>query len=423
MSENLIIQNFLVIDKCDIKVNKFNVFIGPQANGKSVIAKLLYYFKNVSDFFIEGMRTHKGKRDLDAEIKGEFEKIFPRYAWEGSEFKIDYSGCGVSFSIHGTKGRKGKTKLSLDYSENLVKAFSKGKLVFDSKMKDVFSSESKGVPVARVESKVFGECVVQPLLDSEMSEFFSHSVFIPASRSFFANLQKNIFTFLASNVDIDPFLKDFGGLYESSKRFYNSNIFRKENKDITDKARRILNKVAKGDYEFHEEQDWIVSKGKRLNLANASSGQQESLPMLLVLCVWPILRGENKGGMFFIEEPEAHLFPTAQSGIISLISSLYEGLGTRFFVTTHSPYILSAINNLILADQAVKKELITSSEFSEINGGGAPLSYDDVSAYQIIDGVVSTICDDDLKMIGGEVLDSVSEHFESVMNELLERGA
>ncbi|TON02339.1 hypothetical protein CGH64_26225, partial [Vibrio parahaemolyticus] len=67
-----------------------------------------------------------------------------------------------------------------------------------------------------------------------------------------------------------------------------------------------LTSVVGGDYAYQEDQDWIVAKNGRVNLANASSGQQEALPMLLVLSTWPLMRalGENGGrSKLFIEEP------------------------------------------------------------------------------------------------------------------------
>jgi len=257
---------------------------------------------------------------------------------------------------------------------------------------------------------------------------FSASTFIPATRSFFANLQKNIFTFLASNLDIDPYLRDFGQLYEQSKRFYKSGLFRhsklkkKDNTNLRNRLENHLKLVIAGDYEYNDEQDWIVAKGKKINLANASSGQQESLPMLLTLCVWPMLR--NTGfEMFFIEEPEAHLFPTSQGNIVSILTLLSKTVDTNFFLTTHSPYILSAINNFILADNIVNKQKkLSLDEFIDINGSGLPIAFNDISAYTIDNGVLQSIKDKEFEMVGGEILDSVSEHYQDVMNKLLIAG-
>jgi len=422
MKESIKVRSFLVIKKADIELKKINIIIGPQANGKSLIAKLVYFFQSMSSKYIEGIRTQSTKRDVDKEILLDFESRFPRYSWEGTAFIIDYHVDGIHVSIVGEKNARGKTNLSIAFSENLIKVFNVKKKLFKRKY-DEYKEQEK--PLRRYnnpERQIMYEYITDPLKSEDFGAFFCDSVFVPASRSFFANLQKNIFTFLASNLDIDPFLKEFGSLYESSKRLYREDYFSRNNKILFDDLRKVLDSIVSGDYEYHSEQDWIASKGKRVNLANASSGQQESLPMLLVLCVWPMIKGREKGSMFFIEEPEAHLFPTSQSHVISALSLLYNKVGTRFFVTSHSPYILSALNNFILAGDMVGEGKVTEEEFVAINGAGSSIRFEDVSAYTIVNGVAESIADDDYRMIGGELLDNVSEHFEDVLNKLLALG-
>jgi predicted ATPase len=420
MNELISITNFLVIKKAEVNIKKINVIIGPQANGKSVIAKLVYFYKSMSSNFIKGIRTAKTKRELDSEILSDFEERFPRYSWEGTNFIIRYKLGDIEIVIDGKKGARGKTLLNINYSENIIKLFNSKKKLYKKKVAEATEQQKKSSRrSSNISQHVFYEHIIEPLNRSEFGAFFSNPVFIPASRTFFANLQKNIFTFLASNLDIDPYLKEFGSLYENSKRWYKDGILIREHKDLLNKLCKSLEAVVDGDYEYHDEQDWILSKGKRINLVNASSGQQESLPMLLVLAVWPILRANEKGGMFFIEEPEAHLFPTSQGYIISILSLLYAELGTNFFITSHSPYILSALNNFILAGDAVANGSLTAEEFVEMNGSGQPINFDDVSAYTIINGIVSPIKDDEYRMVGGDILDGISEHFEEVMNKLL----
>ena len=43
--EKLIVKNFLTLKHIEIELNKINIAIGPQAEGKSLIAMLIYYFK------------------------------------------------------------------------------------------------------------------------------------------------------------------------------------------------------------------------------------------------------------------------------------------------------------------------------------------------------------------------------------------
>ncbi|UTW46904.1 AAA family ATPase [Bacterioplanoides sp. SCSIO 12839] len=420
MSESLKVKNFLVIKHAEVELKKINVIIGPQANGKSLIAKLISFFNSLSDEFIEGVRANESKRVLDKNIISKFEDRFPRYSWDGTSFSIEYKIDSLNFLISGRKNSKNKTLITLEYSKNLVNKFKAKKSLFKRKVQEEKENRKNTPRIRSVERQVLREHVGDPLKELYPC-FFSDSFFIPASRSFFANLQKNIFTFLASNLDIDPYLKEFGQVYENSKFWYKDGLMLRHNKTLVSELYKLIESIVQGEYEYHDDQDWLISKGRKINLANASSGQQESLPMLLVLAVWPIL-SESGNGVYFIEEPEAHLFPTSQGHIISILSMLHEALGTKFFITTHSPYILSALNNFILAGDTLDKEEITIEEFREINGSGSPIRFDDVSAYTIINGRTESIADSEYRMIGGDILDNISEHFEEVMNELLSCG-
>ena len=47
--QRLKIHNFGPIRDSQIQLNKFMLFIGPQASGKSTIAKLIYYFLHIGN--------------------------------------------------------------------------------------------------------------------------------------------------------------------------------------------------------------------------------------------------------------------------------------------------------------------------------------------------------------------------------------
>lgn len=423
MTEKLQVTGFLTIKKAHLEIKKINIIIGPQANGKSLLAKLLHFFKTINEEFFEGIRLNKSKRDFDKGIITAFEEKFPRYTWEGSSFSIIYDLDEINIKIIGRKNSSGKTSLTINYSPLIAKIFTNKKKVYIKHLAEIKTTEKPGRPqFAFAESQVFFEHVIEPLRREDYSSFFSNPIFIPATRSFFANLQKNIFTFLASNLDIDPYLKEFGSLYENSKRWYKDGHLNKESKEISAELYSAVESIISGDYEYHDEQDWIIHKGRRINLVNASSGQQEALPMLLSLCVWPILRRNQPGNMCFIEEPEAHLFPTSQGHIVSILSTLYAKVGASFFITTHSPYIISALNNFILASDKIGESTLTLAEFTQLNGSGYPIKFEDVSAYTMSNGEAESINDEEYRMIGADMLDNISEHFESVMNKMLSSG-
>jgi predicted ATPase len=425
MNEKLTVNNFLVIKKASLEIKKINIVIGPQANGKSLLAKLLHFFKSINLEFIECVRTAKAKRELDKNIIAEFEKKFPRYAWDGTSFSIGYEIEDLHINLIGKKNASNKTKLEINYSSVLIKQFSNKKKIFAQRMVEARDQEKPGRgQYSSTQAQVLYEHVIEPLRNEQYGSFFTNPIFIPATRSFFANLQKNIFTFLASNLDIDPYLKDFGSLYENSKRLYKDKYLnRTDNEKITAELYAAVESIISGEYEYHDEKDWIVNKGRKINLVNASSGQQESLPMLLALCVWPILRSKNNGFMCFIEEPEAHLFPTSQGQIVSILSTLYKKVGTSFFITTHSPYIIAALNNFILAADKIKNNAMELHDFIALNGSGMPINLEDVSAYTISNGEAHSISDAEYRIIGADMLDEISEHFESVMNNMLIRGS
>ena len=51
--QKLVIDNFKQISHAEIEVKDFLLLIGPQASGKSTIAKLIFFFKSIQQFYID----------------------------------------------------------------------------------------------------------------------------------------------------------------------------------------------------------------------------------------------------------------------------------------------------------------------------------------------------------------------------------
>lgn len=423
--ETLRITNFLTIAQADICLNRFNVFIGPQARGKSIVAKLIYFFKKeVGQALIDNAIHGKSKRELTAILEAKFEAIFPRAYWGAQEFSICYTNNLLAVCFVGKKTGAGKVSFSTTYSEPLLKLQKDLKKHGQHAIKAL---QMNGVETNNEILETFISLNVRlgTYLPSNASAYASlteSQIFIPASRTFFANLQKNIFSFLAKGIDIDPFLKDFGSVYENAKRLYS--IPPPPNRAI-DPARSeistLIEPIIAGSYLLENEQDWIVNATRKINLANVSSGQQEALPMLLVLAVMPFL-GKTQSKGFYIEEPEAHLFPVSQKQVVSLLVMLANTTGHQFFITTHSPYILTALNNCILAASA---SAAASDEQQETIAQLMPkhyhLPFANVGAWTVTEsGVLESILDEEAQLIGASLLDTVSQEFEGVSNALLD---
>ena len=67
------------------------------------------------------------------------------------------------------------------------------------------------------------------------------SHFIPASRAFFSLFYENLFSILSSASNLDPFLMEFGNLYESFRSMYNRHLDTIQDSFPLEFSKQILN--------------------------------------------------------------------------------------------------------------------------------------------------------------------------------------
>ncbi len=232
---------------------------------------------------------------------------------------------------------------------------------------------------------------------------------------------------MSQDIIIDYFLTEFGSDYEKVKSLYkNRELFNLQKIDF-DAVDELINKIIVGNYVYEKGEDWIYNSHnkRRINLSNSSSGQQEALPMVLVLAVLPFM---TQTRFFIIEEPEAHLFPQSQKYIVNLISLIFNLTDKKhkFLITTHSPYILTAFNNLIQAGntlQALRKKSENKSliqKLIKIIPENRMLDISDIGVYTIQDGKIKSIINQENQLIDTNIIDDISNEFSREFDELLE---
>lgn len=121
-----------------------------------------------------------------------------------------------------------------------------------------------------------------------------------------------------------------------------------------------------------------------------------------------------------IEEPELSLFPENQKGLIDhmlFLMNSSKNADINLSFATHSPYILTAINLRMLAARAQE---IDADATKSILGIVNPLPVKDVTAWEVRDGVVKNLIDNDTLLIDGTWLDSVSDTFDDQISKLNE---
>ena len=154
------------------------------------------------------------------------------------------------------------------------------------------------------------------------------------------------------------------------------------------------------------------NSSQKYHLSYASSGIQSTMPLLLVL---DYAVNKREYSSFVIEEPETNLFPDKQVALLRHILKVVNTGGRTLTITTHSPYLLSALNNSLFAGimltqygDGIKKEL------SDIIAKGCYLTPKDCSVYSLGESLngegfyCKSIVDSETGMIDSNALDGVS---------------
>lgn len=409
MKEGIEIENFGCIDYIKLDINKINILIGPQAVGKSLTAKLLYFFKNIFNdirYIVEHERTIT---DFQNYIEDKFLNYFPRDTWDRKRFKIRYFFEDILIEVNYEQ------ELQINCSKTLKDIFKLYKSLYGKSIKNIDSLDE-------FES---GRNSYRELVGIIQKEYGMpiafKQIFIPAGRSFFASVQSSIFTMLSNNGEIDPFLVEFGSYYENTKRLYSTwkQIKYKKLEIIS----HLINDILHGSYLRLQGEDYLVHEDDRtIKLNIASSGQQETLPLALILSHVSLASFINNGATIYIEEPEAHLYPKSQKTMVELIAAVGNIARSplQFIITTHSPYILSSFNNLLEAGNIIEETPRKAEKVNRIVDERKILSFDEVNAFSLENGICKDIMDEEMKLISPTVLDSVSNDISVEFDKLLD---
>ncbi len=174
-------------------------------------------------------------------------------------------------------------------------------------------------------------------------------------------------------------------------------------------------------------------KGVQLPMGMVSSGTQELVPLFRIFSklIRDSVAASGSNGperirehFLIVEEPEAHIFPNTQYGLMRLFARLSSEtwLNFSFAITTHSPYILSSFNNLLEAWQVAAAKPDAKDEVAKLIEERYWIRPSDFKAYCIHDGKLESIMDEETGLINGNYLDGVSNEIGSQFDELLRIG-
>lgn len=383
MNEKLIIKNFGPIVDMDLEIHKTIVFIGPQSSGKSTVAKVLAIFRTLDPIVNE---TKINDLFLDYNIDNYFHPE-TYFNYKNKDYEITCQGA--EFVI--TKTEDFKTAISTE-KERINKLINN---LVEERYKDD-TPEQKKATIDQIYE--YNWRFLFQLLKTQL--------YIPAERILTSLISEAGFSF--NGISLPGCLKEFG------KQFENSRVRIKE-LEIP-----YLNIT----YKYEESGE---NKGPRIyfdetnsiSLSESSSGIQSVVPIQVV--IESVIKREMDYS-FIVEEPELNLFPTAQKSIINyLIAKCNQR--NELVITTHSPYVLSVLNNLIFASNvasANKSNKITNSDIANIIPENLWINSQNFNAYYLAEGKAKSIVNPVTQLIFDNELDKVSQDIIGERDSLIE---
>ena len=385
--KHLVIRHFGPIKEADMDLRRVNIIIGPQSSGKSTILKIACFCD-----WMERQIELTQNPDKYCDSNFFIENLIGFHKLEGylqQETYIRYENDAVSF----------------DYSEKNKKCTFKW-------------NEAKRWKYKR--TKI---------------------AYIPAERNLVAANWYQV------NMNKDNIL-DFMKEWEFARKAFL-------------KGEQILDLPVKYEYNAYNQGDRIkLENGKELDLTVASSGLQALTPLYVMLryltseyykeahtnveqdmlrqnlhevvakeCAG-LTKGEQQNIIdtiltphhtdLFVEEPEAHIFPSTQKSFVySLVEMLNGNVQHTCFLATHSPYILTAFNNIILAGETMAMSKEKADKVSVIMPKRQTLCYDEVAAFEMSNGRNHSIMDEDFRLISADAIDAASQEISNDFDYLL----
>ncbi len=428
------INNFGPVKNVELEIKNFAVFIGPQASGKSTISKAIYFFRSIRrdvfDYILENIETghfDKPLGNIAKRIRSKFLSLWgPTADMKDFELIFFYSPEKYIKINLKTNPRNRRKYVNPEFSQAFRTEFNKIlDFIKTAEIRKYFQngyellSEPEKILIEQKRKEII-ELVLQKI--NSLFEDDYELLFIPASRSLLTTLSDQLHLLHIKNLDllIQQFVNTIVEIKPLFRRSITEQIEDKHlmsndkiKSDFVYTATKIINKILGGSYKNDIEGEKLyIDKNTYVKINFSSSGQQEAIWILNLLFL-SILN--NRKLFLVVEEPEAHLYPEAQKDIIDLIALLYNATQSQIIITTHSPYILSSLNNLLYASSIGQKYRNKVKEIIDTKFWITPSSF---VAYSVSNGKIRKITDPETRLIKVNEIDKVSETINDLFDKL-----
>lgn len=454
------IRNLGVVEKAEIDLKPLTVFIGGNGEGKTWAAYTLSAifgqqgYEHYLKAYLDG-KTQQRYPTLDSALQQLFEEgnaqidaiqFAKEYAetyindvarlapnWMRSFMATDrahFKDLQVHLNLAETKAefleRIKAASVQRDISLgllNAVKETGDGILYF----------YSKGDFLTKLPIKEIQKFVVQEIFQILRRAFYADIYTFPTERTAF------IFQYRQQKVRIEELLTDTDQseleqrgtpLVEPVKRFFDM-ILRSYQKKDQDREEEINQNPQLGEYvkladflekeilqgtvdfetsELRKELLFQPKENTKLEMPIVSSMVKELVP--LVLCLRYLVKPNE---LLIIDEPEMNLHPEAQAKIAEFLAMLVNA-GLQVLITTHSPYIVDHLVNLMQAAKHEDPDSIKENFY--LDRTEAFISQEKVSVYLFKDGTAKNMISEEGTInwgTFGDVSDEVSQIYASLL--------
>lgn len=416
------------INQFTMDIKKIHLFIGEQATGKSTISKAIYYFRTLNNILIEHLyaialggeykEEERFPKMIKKKLKDYFVELFG-YSWNLPEsLEIQYELSDEKWILVTVKRGKGRRYLSVTFSPNFTKKMQQYEKDSLEYYKDLLASSSN-ILFERTERQRIHQEIYNKV--SELFEDRKETYYIPAGRSLMTLMTNQKTKLDYGTMDLVnrrfmQFIESIQPKFDMGIRQAHKYFPSAERKfDIGTVSAKMIENL-KGEYCYTPGKEYLELKGgqEKIPINFASSGQQESLWLLNQLYV---LMLRNESAFVIVEEPEAHLYPTLQKEVVEFLIQFANLTDSHVVITTHSPYVLTCLNNLLYAGRIKNQEKV-----EKLIGKYKTIRKEDVFACKLkkcgnVTETVDLVNQDDGEL-KTELIDDISDEVNRVYTEL-----
>jgi predicted ATPase len=375
-----------------IDVKKVTVLIGDQGTGKSTVAKLISIFSWIEkDLFRSNgstLRYRKQERNFNSLLEyhriNDYLKEDTVILYEGDAYKIGY--------------QRGQ---NLDIQKINSNAYSLPKITYYPAERNFVSSVRQTKNSNKQSFKLWSESL------QEFKEIFQESkenfreremLNLPIGNAVLEYNKLNDILYV-KGVDYKIQLADSASGFQSFVPLF--------------VVANYVSELPKKGKEMDEQQRETFKK-ESVKILNDKTYTEEQKRILLsnLAAQFNVKRTLN-----IVEEPEQNLFPNSQQKVINSLIEYNNAIKeNKLIISTHSPYILSSLNNSILAEEVFEKTGKSIDAYGKENR----VAFADVSAYQLDNGRIYDIKDYETNLINAEAIDRCSDVINSDFDRLLD---